>query len=64
MVGNVVDVRVSTQNGISGSANDVSRVPGFGQPCNLPLSEFDPSANLASSTALLDCGVQDVTLLK
>jgi DNA-binding beta-propeller fold protein YncE len=34
--GNIVDVRVSTQNGTSGNSNDVSRVPGYGQPCNLP----------------------------
>jgi DNA-binding beta-propeller fold protein YncE len=35
--GNILDVRVSTQNGSSGSnTNNVSRVPGWGQPCNLP----------------------------
>jgi DNA-binding beta-propeller fold protein YncE len=35
--GNVVDVRVTTQNGSSGSnVNYASRVPGYGQPCNLP----------------------------
>jgi|SRR5579863_6685327 len=34
--GNIVDVRVSTQNGVSGNANDVTRIPGYGQPCNLP----------------------------
>lgn len=34
--GNVVDVRVSTQNGTSGNNNNVSRTPGYGQPCNLP----------------------------
>ena len=34
--GNVVDVRVTTQNGISGNANVTSRIPGYGQPCNLP----------------------------
>jgi DNA-binding beta-propeller fold protein YncE len=36
--GNIVDVRVSTQNGSSGNNNDTSRVPGLGQPCNLPPS--------------------------
>jgi DNA-binding beta-propeller fold protein YncE len=36
MVGNIVDVRVSSQNGTGGTVNNVSRVPGFGQPCNLP----------------------------
>lgn len=34
--GNVVDVRVSTQNGSSGNNNDTSRMPGMGQPCTLP----------------------------
>ncbi|MGA3161260.1 MAG: hypothetical protein ABSC77_08575 [Terracidiphilus sp.] len=34
--GDIVDVRVSTQNGSSGNANNVSRIPGYGQPCNLP----------------------------
>jgi hypothetical protein len=34
--GNIVDVRVTTQNGQSGNANTVSRRPGFGQPCYLP----------------------------
>jgi DNA-binding beta-propeller fold protein YncE len=35
---NIVDVRTSTQNGVGGNSNIVSRVPGFGQPCNLPPS--------------------------
>jgi YVTN family beta-propeller protein len=34
--GNVVDVRVTTQNGSSGNPNNVSRKPGYGQPCYLP----------------------------
>ena len=34
--GNVVDVRVSSQNGGSTNSNDTSRMPGMGQPCNLP----------------------------
>ncbi|HEX8712468.1 MAG TPA: hypothetical protein VF730_11385 [Terracidiphilus sp.] len=35
--GNVVDVRTTTSNGNSGSNNNYSsRVPGYGQPCNLP----------------------------
>jgi hypothetical protein len=37
--GNIVDVRVTTQNGVSLNNNNVSRVPGFGQPCNLPGEE-------------------------
>ena len=34
--GNVVDVRTTTQNAVSGNANITSRTPGYGQPCNLP----------------------------
>jgi DNA-binding beta-propeller fold protein YncE len=35
--GNVVDVRATTSNGNSGSnVNYSSRVPGYGEPCNLP----------------------------
>jgi hypothetical protein len=34
--GDVVDLKVTTQNGNSGNANFTSRVPGYGQPCNLP----------------------------
>jgi YVTN family beta-propeller protein len=34
--GNLVDVRVSTQNGSTGNANVMSRKPGYGEPCYLP----------------------------
>jgi hypothetical protein len=34
--GNVVDIRATTQNAVSGNANVTSRTPGFGEPCNLP----------------------------
>jgi DNA-binding beta-propeller fold protein YncE len=37
--GNIVDVRTTSQNGSSangGNAIDVSRVPGWGEPCYLP----------------------------
>jgi len=34
--GNIVDVRVTTQNGSAGNSNTVSRRPGFGEPCYLP----------------------------
>ena len=46
MEGDIVDVRVTTQNGISGNNNIVSRIPGYGQPCNLP-----DNASLASLAA-------------
>ena len=44
VVGNIVDVRVSTQNAVSGNSNTVSRRPGYGQPCNLPPSELADSS--------------------
>jgi YVTN family beta-propeller protein len=34
--GDIVDVRVTTQNATSGNNNNVSRIPGYGQPCNVP----------------------------
>jgi YVTN family beta-propeller protein len=34
--GNVVDVRTTHQNGLSGNDNFSSRVPGYGAPCNMP----------------------------
>jgi DNA-binding beta-propeller fold protein YncE len=48
--GKVVDVRVSTQNGTSGNNNNVSRIPGYGQPCNLPGAAA--TASLAACQAL------------
>ncbi len=47
--GNVVDVRTTTQNGSSGNANYVSRVPGYGEPCNLPPSVLTPATMTLSS---------------
>lgn len=34
--GNIVDMRVTTQNATQGNANVTTRVPGYGEPCNLP----------------------------
>jgi YVTN family beta-propeller protein len=51
--GNVVDVRVSSQNGKGGNNNNVSRIPGYGQPCNLPPS-VEP-APTGAQTALQVC---------
>ncbi len=34
--GTPVDIRTTTQTGSSGNNNYTSRVPGYGQPCNLP----------------------------
>ena len=48
--GTVVDVRVNTQNGVSGNSNYSSRVPGYGQPCNLPGSAY--TGSLAACQAI------------
>ncbi len=52
--GNLIDARVTTENG-SGSSNSdyTSRIPGYGQPCNLPPSVLTPST-------LADCELQAV----
>jgi DNA-binding beta-propeller fold protein YncE len=42
--GTVIDVRTTSQNGNSGNNNYSSRVPGYGQPCNL-----SPSAMVAAT---------------
>ena len=62
--GNIVDVRVSSQTATKGNSNTGSRVPGYGQPCNLPLSEFDPASSSDTAVAYANCQVQDVTKLK
>jgi hypothetical protein len=54
--GDIVDVRVGTQNGSSGNSNNESRIPGYGQPCNLPpgvLATLYPSGY-----TLINCQVQ------
>jgi hypothetical protein len=51
--GNVVDVRVTTQTGSNGNNDDVSRNPGYGQPCYLPPS-LEPAPS-GSQTALQVC---------
>jgi DNA-binding beta-propeller fold protein YncE len=51
--GNIVDVRVTTQNGSTGNSNTISRRPGYGEPCFLPPS-LEPAAT-ATVTALQAC---------
>jgi len=51
--GNIVDVRVTTQNGSGGNADVSSRRPGFGQPCYLPPA-LEP-APTGTQTALEVC---------
>ncbi|MGA7339036.1 MAG: hypothetical protein WBE72_24930 [Terracidiphilus sp.] len=56
--GNVLDVRTTTQNGSGGNTNYTSRVPGYGQPCNLPpkllIAAYGPNYTLA------ECGLQSI----
>ncbi len=68
---NIVDVRTSTQNGVGGNSNIVSRVPGFGQPCNLPnvpggyqVAGAPPGTTVEPTSTPADCQVQDQSLLK
>ena len=51
--GNIVDARVTTQNGTSGNANFSSRSPGHGQPCYLPPSLLTPANTTLASCQLL-----------
>jgi YVTN family beta-propeller protein len=60
--GNLVDVRVTTQNGVSGNNNNLSRIPGYGQPCNLPLADFNPATS--TNPVLPNCQAQAASLLK
>jgi DNA-binding beta-propeller fold protein YncE len=48
--GNVVDMRVTSQNGSSGNPEFSSRVPGYGQPCNLPGP--GPASSITSCQAM------------
>jgi hypothetical protein len=54
--GNIVDVRTTTQNGSSGNANNISRKPGYGQPCNLSPQQLT-AAGFATPT-LAQCQLQ------
>jgi hypothetical protein len=54
--GNVVDVRVTTQDATTRNNNNTSRQPGGGQPCYLPpalmLSTYGPGYTLAQCQTL------------
>jgi DNA-binding beta-propeller fold protein YncE len=52
--GNIVDVRTTTQNGSQGNAEDVSRVPGYGEPCNLPPTPGNPTPAPTNGQTLLE----------
>lgn len=51
--GNVVDVRATTQNGTTTSGNVItsSRIPGYGQPCNLSQQQLTASGYPAPDLA-------------
>ena len=51
--GNIVDVRVANQNGVSGNSIITSRRPGAGQPCYLPPP--GPTFTYPAGFALSDC---------
>lgn len=53
--GNIVDVRVSTQNASLGNANVMSRRPGGGQPCYLPPALM--AANYGANYTLANCQI-------
>jgi YVTN family beta-propeller protein len=67
--GNIVDARVSTQNGTPGNNNNSSRSPGHGQPCNLPdvpggYPVAGTTGTVEPSSSLANCAVQDSSQLK
>jgi hypothetical protein len=52
--GNIVDVRVTTQNGNPGNSNYFSRIPGWGQPCNQPPTTANPTPAPTGTQTLLE----------
>ena len=56
--GNTVDVKITSPDALNNNMNTVSRLPGAGQPCNLPLSDLP-----ASAITVANCKVQDATQL-
>jgi hypothetical protein len=56
--GNVVDVRVTSENGSGGNTNFTSRVPGYGQPCNLPPAVL--AASYGADYTLAECRLQTI----
>jgi DNA-binding beta-propeller fold protein YncE len=51
--GNIVDVRVNTQDATRGNNNNISRVPGGGQPCYLPPALM--ASTYGAGYTLADC---------
>jgi len=56
VVGHVVDIRTTSQTGTNGNSNYTSRVPGYGEPCNLPpaamVSTYGTNYTLANCQTL------------
>ena len=55
-----IDIRTTTQNGSGGSNNYSSRVPGYGQPCNLSATQLENlyGTNYLSTLTLAECQQQ------
>jgi DNA-binding beta-propeller fold protein YncE len=55
-----IDIRTTTQNGTSGNNNYSSRVPGYGQPCNLSDGQLKSKfgASYLSTLTLAECQLQ------
>jgi DNA-binding beta-propeller fold protein YncE len=69
--GDVVDVRVSSANASSGNYNNTSRIPGYGEPCNLPnipggyqVAGASAGTTVQPTASVSDCLAQDAGLLK
>jgi hypothetical protein len=69
--GNIVDVRVTSQNAASGNLNSVSRIPGYGQPCNLPdvpggfqVAGAPKGTTTEPTSSLANCAAQSASQLK
>ncbi len=58
--GNAQDVRVTSPDTSSNNPNTVSRIPGAGQPCNLPPADF---TSTGAAITIQNCRQQDPTQL-
>jgi YVTN family beta-propeller protein len=57
--GNAIDARITSPDTSASNSNIVSRLPGAGQPCFLPLSDF----TAATPLTLANCKARDVSVL-
>jgi DNA-binding beta-propeller fold protein YncE len=60
--GNVVDVRATTQTGSTGNIINSSRMPGYGQPCNLSAQQLTAAG--VSAPTLSECRAQSETTVE